>query len=228
MREFVIGDIHGCAGALRALLDLVQPEKTDTFVFLGDYIDRGPDSCAVVDTIIRLHQACNVIAIAGNHEKMLLESRESTAALKEWLVQGGRATLESYTRHGQGEGLAAVPPNHWEFLAERTRAYWETDKHIFVHASLDPDLDMDKQPDWLLLWQTFSDPTRHKSGKQIVCGHTAQRTGWPARFDGGICIDTYAYGGGWLTCFETTKRSFWQTNELGGHRTFDLDTLLRP
>jgi serine/threonine protein phosphatase 1 len=225
MREFVIGDIHGCSRSLSSLLKIIQPGATDTFIFLGDYIDRGPDSCAVLDAIIELNRNCTVIPIAGNHEKMLLQSRAAPSALQEWLIQGGRATLESYARPGFGQELNAIPKRHWEFLNDQILDYWETDQNLFVHASLDPALDMDEQPAFLLFWQPFSDPTNHKSGKQIICGHTSQKSGWPAVFDGGICIDTHAYGGGWLTCFEIDDQKFIQTNERGERRSFDLQSL---
>jgi serine/threonine protein phosphatase 1 len=225
MREFVIGDIHGCLRSLNGLLEIIQPQKADTIVFLGDYIDRGPSSCAVLDTIIELNQKCTIVTLLGNHEKMLLESREDNATFKEWLTQGGRATLRSYAYGDFGLGMDAIPNSHWRFLSDRLLDYWETDCHIFVHASLDPDLEMNEQPDFLLFWQPFTDPTNHKSGKQIICGHTSQKSGWPAVFGGGICIDTYAHGGGWLTCFEIGTQQFIQTNERGERRTFDLHSL---
>jgi serine/threonine protein phosphatase 1 len=228
MREFVVGDIHGCLHSLRGLLDIIRPEKTDTVVFLGDYVDRGPDSCGVLDTIIELNRTCTVVPISGNHEKMFLQARQNRDAFREWLNQGGRATIDSYTQHGYRGELAGVPQHHWDFLIQGTLDYWETERHIFVHASLDPSLDMDEQSDLLLRWQVFRDPTHHKSGKQIICGHTSQRAGWPAIFGGGICIDTFVYGGGWLTCFETSEQRFIQTNERGKRRSFDLQSFIGP
>lgn len=225
MREFVIGDIHGCLNALNRLLEIIQPRKSDTIVFLGDYVDRGWDSCGVIDTIIDLNQKCTVVSILGNHEQMMIESRNDGEAYKQWLNQGGRATLHSYGRRGLGWDLQGVPKAHWDFLTEQVLDYWETDRNIFVHASLDPELDMNEQPDFLLRWQVFRDPTRHKSGRQIICGHTSQRSGWPAIFGGGVCIDTFAYGGKWLTCFDIGSQKFIQTNERGEHRLLDAPSL---
>jgi serine/threonine protein phosphatase 1 len=225
MREFAIGDIHGCIGALHQLLEMIQPQKADTIVFLGDYVDRGPDSCGVIDTIIELNRKCTVVSLIGNHEEMMLDSRNNPDAFKEWLNQGGRATLQSYGSRGFGGSLGGVPEAHWDFLNSQVRDYWETDRNIFVHASLDPKLDMVEQSDLLLRWQVFRDPTRHKSGKQIVCGHTSQKLGWPAIFDGGVCIDTYAYGGKWLTCFDLSAQKFIQANERGEHRLFDFPSV---
>ena len=103
---------------------------------------------------------------------------------------------------------------------------WSSDsRFLYIHASLDPKLDLNEQPDFLLFWQQFQPGMTHKSGKRILCGHTAQRDGQPALFAGGICIDTFAYGGGWLTCFETTSQTFLQANERGEQRQFDLRSL---
>jgi serine/threonine protein phosphatase 1 len=225
MRELAIGDIHGCVRAFEGLLEIIQPTRSDTIVLLGDYVDRGPDSCGVLDMILELNRSCTVIALTGNHEKMMLQARSELHTIGEWVKQGGEATLNSYHRRGMGHGLNAVPKPHWQFLEEQTLDYWQTDRHIFVHASLDPKLDLDEQPEFLLFWQPFIDPTEHKSGKPIVCGHTSQKSGVPARFTGGICIDTWAHGGGWLTCFDTSAGKFIQTNERGEHRTLGLDAL---
>lgn len=225
MRELAIGDIHGCARAFNSLLEMLKPERNDMIILLGDYIDRGPDSCAVLEMIVELNQRCTVIALAGNHEKMLSRARLEFASFTEWLIQGGDTTLDSYMRHGYVREIEAIPAPHWKFLTEQTLDYWETDEHIYVHASIDPELDLDDQPDFLLFWQAFADPTIHKSGKQMICGHASQKSGIPAVFDKGICIDTFAHGGGWLTCLDSAKKTFIQTNERGEHRTFSLETI---
>jgi serine/threonine protein phosphatase 1 len=225
MRELAIGDIHGCARAFENLLEIVQPARSDTVILLGDYVDRGPDSCGVLEMILDLNRRCTVIALTGNHEKMMLQARSEPLSIGEWVKLGGEATLDSYHRRGLGRGLGAVPESHWQFLEEQTLDYWQTDRHIFVHASLDPQLDLEEQPEFLLFWQPFTDPTLHKSGKPIICGHTSQKSGLPARFAGGICIDTWAHGDGWLTCFDTLGGKFVQTNRLGQQRAFDLDAL---
>jgi serine/threonine protein phosphatase 1 len=227
MREFAIGDIHGCARSLRKLLEILKPHQSDTIILLGDYIDRGADSCDAIEMILELNRQCTVVALAGNHEKMFLRAQSEPEMLTEWLTQGGRATLDSYRRRGHERDIASIPRPHWQFLAGQTLDYWETDERIFVHASIDPELDLPEQPDFLLFWQPFTDPTVHKSGKQIVCGHASQKSGLPALFDGGICIDTWAYGGGWLTCLDTLNQTFIQTNEAGAHRTFDLQALTK-
>lgn len=225
MRELAFGDIHGCARAFRTLLDILKPGPSDTIILLGDYIDRGPDSCEVIDMILELNRRCTVIPLAGNHEKMLLQARAEPQTLGEWLKQGGQATLDSYSLRGYGGTIEGIPAHHRNFLSEQLLDYWETDDSIFVHASIDPDLDLSEQPDFLLFWQQFTDPTLHKSGKRIICGHTSQKSGLPALFDGGLCIDTWVYGRGWLTCFDPADETFIQANDSGEHRSFDLATL---
>ena len=97
----VIGDIHGHARALDALLEIVRPEADDTLVTLGDVIDRGPDSRGVLDTLIELGSICQVIPILGNHEEMMLAAIKSSVDLRSWVEFGGAETLESYGRGGR-------------------------------------------------------------------------------------------------------------------------------
>jgi len=225
MRELAVGDIHGCAAAFHALLELIKPEPADTIILLGDYINKGRDSCEVIDTILELNRQCTVVALAGNHEKMLIRARAEPETLGEWLKQGGEATLDSYQRHGYRREIEGIPAAHWKFFTEQMLDYWETEDSIFVHATIDPELDLAEQPDFLLFWQRFKNPTVHQSGRRIICGHASQKSGWPAVFDNGICIDTWACGGGWLTCFDVGEQSFVQCNADGERRVFDLQDL---
>ena len=71
-RIITIGDVHGCSVALRTLIEAIQPTPLDTLVFLGDYIDRGPDSRGVIEQVIALGERCQVVPLLGNHEEMLL------------------------------------------------------------------------------------------------------------------------------------------------------------
>lgn len=71
-RIIAIGDIHGCAKALKTLVDAIQPTEQDTLVFLGDYIDRGPESRGVIEQVMALGNHCTVVPLLGNHEEMLL------------------------------------------------------------------------------------------------------------------------------------------------------------
>ncbi len=130
-RTLAIGDIHGCAAALEALIAAVRPRAEDRIVTLGDSIDRGPDSRGVLDRLIDLEGRCHLVPLLGNHDQMLLDVRAGTKPIY-WLLDiGGTATLDAY---GPGRDLALIPESHFEFL-ESCRDFHETDDHIFVHAN---------------------------------------------------------------------------------------------
>ena len=212
-RILAIGDVHGCDTALAALLDQIQPALDDTVVFLGDLIDRGPDSRGVIDRIINLKRDSAVINILGNHDEWLLESLDREEPRLTWIAAGGLATLKSY-----GGDLKNIPQSHIKFLRAMVE-FWQTTSHIFVHASVDPTLPLEQQPmDWLRWNALTGDEVPHNSGKIVVCGHTSIASGLPAHGKGYVCIDTKAHAGQWLTCLDTESNLFWQANQRGEHR----------
>lgn len=214
MRTFAIGDIHGCNTALAGLLARVRPEPEDRFVFLGDYIDRGPASREVIESLLGLSKTCSTVFLRGNHEVMILEAREDPLKANLWQSYGGLETVLSYSATFPKNWVPVIPPSHWEFF-QRTIRYLETATHIFVHACLDPELEMNEQPDRLLFWEYFDQVRPHKTGKRIVCGHTPQRSGFANDMGFAVCIDTGAAVGGWLTCLDTSSGKYWQANEQG-------------
>ncbi len=217
MRTLAIGDIHGCNTALLSLLNKVQPLREDRIVFLGDYIDRGPASRQVIEACLELGKTSSPAFIRGNHEAMILAARESDLKSDIWQNCGGLETLSSYSADFRQDWVSAIPDSHWGFF-ERTARFVETDMHIFVHACLDPELDMNHQPDWLLYWEYFGRLRPHKSRKRIVCGHTPQHSGEILDVGFAACIDTGAAVGGWLTCLDTGSGKYWQANENGNTR----------
>jgi len=218
-RHLAIGDIHGCINALRSLLDYVRPDADDTLITLGDYVDRGPDSRAVLDFIIELAKAHNVVPLRGNHEIMMLDSREKQSWLHAWLRYGGDATLRSYAPLEDGAGsFADIPDSHIDFLENKLVSYYECESHFFVHANADANIALEDQSDANLYWRRYGDPERHCSGKIMVCGHTPQQSGVPISNPNSICIDTQAYGDGWLSCLEVERGTIWQANEAGETR----------
>jgi len=221
MRTLAIGDIHGCNGALTTLLQRVAPSREDYVVFLGDYIDRGPDSKGVLETLLKLQHECRTVFLRGNHEVMMLEAVGSNFKTNQWHSFGGLETLYSYDGHYREDWASLIPEEHWKFL-KRTQKFWETETNIFVHACLDPELDMADQPDWLLYWEQFERMCPHKSGKRIVCGHTCQRSGEIEDAGFAVCIDTGAALRGWLTCLDVDSNGFWQANERGQIKTGNL------
>jgi serine/threonine protein phosphatase 1 len=219
-RLLAIGDIHGCFTAFTALAKFVPFRSDDVLVTLGDYVDRGPDTAAVLDWLIAWRDDHTLFPLRGNHEIMMLEARTDRSAQSRWLGYGGEQTLESYSHLGDEGSLVDVPESHWEFLEQDLLPYHETETHIFVHANLYPDVELVDQPDYMLYWEEFGDPPEHESGKIMVCGHTSQKSGYPKSVGHAICIDTRVYGvGGWLTCLDVATGQYWQANERGQTRS---------
>jgi serine/threonine protein phosphatase 1 len=218
MRHLAIGDIHGCFTALTKLAEFVPFRPEDVVVTLGDYVDRGPDSCKVLDWLVWYFGKGHLVPLRGNHEEMMLGARHNKEALHGWLACGGSTALKSYSPFGDSGSLVDVPETHWEFLENQTRKYFETKTHFFVHANAHPEIPLDEQPDFMLLWEPFVEPAPHESGKVMVCGHTQQRSGRPWNIGHAVCIDTWAYGGGWLTCLDVGSGRYWQANQKGETR----------
>ena len=96
MRTFAIGDVHGCYTALTALLEALQLQDDDQLVFLGDLVDRGPDSFRVVERVRELVDSDRAVCLLGNHEEMLLSAQDDPSDLMFWMQVGGAAALRSY------------------------------------------------------------------------------------------------------------------------------------
>lgn len=212
-RTLAIGDIHGCSRALDTLLALVNFGRNDLLVTLGDYIDRGPDSRGVIGRLLEMREREQLVALRGNHEIMMLQARDEPESLDSWRRGGGEETLASY-----GGSLDGVPARHWNFIENCCLDFWENSTHFFVHAGAFPDLELADQPDYKLFWERFDFPARHISGKVMVCGHTSQKSGLPINIGHAICLDTWAYGRGWLSCLDTASGRMWQANQAGESR----------
>lgn len=215
MRTIAIGDIHGCSLALSVLLEWIAPRAEDRIVFLGDYIDRGPNSRDVIDQVLELSARCEVVPLLGNHEVLMLGSLATGMPNPFWLHQcGGNETLISY-----GGVLENVPVTHREFF-RTCRRHFETPTHFFVHANYDANKSLEEQGEHLLLWQHLSGfiPLPHDSGKTAVVGHTPQRTGEILDIGHLQCIDTACFAGGWLTALDVATKQVWQANRFGERR----------
>ncbi len=209
-RIYAIGDIHGCADRLLHLHqeiaeDLAQrPVEAPLLVHIGDYVDRGPDSAAVVRRL-----ACGeplpgvaTVNLVGNHEETMLHALDGErAAATDWLFSGGREALASWDiePNSPRDGwLPALPPTDVAFL--RGLALWHREgDYLFVHAGLRPGVPLDEQArqDMLTIRQPFL--TYEQSfGMVVVHGHTP--TSKPMVKANRIGIDTGAVFGGRLTC----------------------------
>jgi Calcineurin-like phosphoesterase len=182
---------------------------------LGDYINRGPSSKGVIESLIELSHQCRLVPLLGNHDQKLLEAR-SGLHMMTWIGMGGFATLASY---GTSRDLDLIPDEHYQFL-ESCLDYYETDTHIFVHASSFPNSPMDAQPVMLLRWESIRDmsPGPHETGKIVIVGHTSQKNGEILDLGHVKCIDTYCYGGGWLTALDVQTGEVWQADREGNMR----------
>jgi len=227
MRTFAIGDIHGCSHAFDLLLAAIELQPDDLLITLGDYVDRGPDSKGVLDRLIALQSTACLVALRGNHEVMMLEAREDVTRALQWARVGGIETLESYGALGINNLLQDVPAAHWKFMEETCVPYYETDTHFFVHANAYYDMPLAEQPEEMLYWQTFGRGAAHVSGKTMICGHTSQKSGLPVNYGHSICLDTWAYGNGWLTCLDVMTGQLWQANQEGQQRQAHLDDFLQ-
>ena len=200
-KTYVIGDIHGCSQALDDLLKIMEPiHQDDTIIFIGDYIDRGPDSKGVVDIILNLRKKYGkTITLMGNHEFMFANALKDIG-VTDFLAMGGDATFNSY-------GIALdtlqdihtkIPREHLIFFQELL-PYWEDQNNIYVHAGLQPGVHLTQQSmDWLLWAREDFINLTYNFGKKVIFGHTPFDK--PKTDDNKIGIDTGAVYGGHLTC----------------------------
>ena len=216
-RLIAIGDIHGCSLALDALIEAIQPQADDIIVTLGDYVDRGSDSKGVIDRLIALGKRCQLKPLYGNHEEMMLEVVRDDQPPFRWLQFGGVETLDSYGFCGD---MSVISPEHRQFL-DNLLPYYEDEEVFFVHANYNPKLPLDKQTAHSLRWQKLSEvvPGPHMSGKLAVVGHTHDRGGEIFMVRHLVCLDTFCYGGGWLTAMEFPSRKLWQADQEGKLRS---------
>ncbi len=218
--RIAIGDIHGCLTSLETMLEIIKPSTDDLIVTLGDYVDRGPASKGVIDHLIEFQKTHRLIHLMGNHEIQMIRALETTHDKERFLSDmcGGKDTLDSY-----GGSFDDIPDNHWEFIRS-ANLYHELEDHILVHAGLTSETPVDMQDQETYYYQRFYTQKPHISGKTIVCGHTIQGD-IPNNQGHAICLDTCAYGGGWLSALDLDTGNIWQTNELGQSREMQLSDL---
>ena len=173
-----IGDIHGCILSLNALLARLDDEfgTSRTYIFLGDFVDRGPDSKGVIDRLIEFSCTHNCEFIRGNHDQMLLNYYADNTNL-EYLSSGGAQTLESYYKDCPDGKL---PYAHLKFLIN-SKLFVETTEFVFVHGGLPPELSVrealdDKSWHSSFLWERRHLEKEHNEWeKTVVFGHTPVR-----------------------------------------------------
>lgn len=236
-RLIAVGDIHGHFQMLLDLIEQVAPRDDDQFVFLGDYIDRGPESPDVIDWLINFKKLYpQTIFLRGNHEQMLLDA-VSAAERKQngrnnflddflalrgngmpnpvfyFVSCGGMETLAAYcpeqSKSDPCAVLAGIPPDHLDFL-QQTQFYYLQDPFMFVHAGVDPkDINGTKRNNQAFLWSRKPLwKTDKRWDKVVVHGHTPVMEPYFHRSE--INIDTGAGYGAHLTACDVLTKQIWQ------------------
>lgn len=221
MATYIIPDIHGCIKTLRRLIDCkLGVTINDKLYFLGDYIDRGPDSAGVVDYLINLKESgFNVNFLLGNHEQMLLDSFDSKANLNIWLQNSGLVTLKSYgiktlSKHNI---LNSIPSKHFDFYKELKPYCIVNEKYVLVHGGINytsenPFGDINE-----ILWSRFDQvPDDFMPSYIFICGHNLRpidfiirdiqlRQKRIFRLDAGCVFKGFLPGTGYLTALNIDK-----------------------
>lgn len=230
-RLYAVGDVHGRLDLFNDLLKAIKKDaksfagKTQ-LILLGDYIDRGPESAGVIETIVSGGLPCDKqICLRGNHEEAMLNFADGSPAAYGWLQYGGLEALQSYGIKTEelikGSGnpmkrlrdalLDAVPKAHMQFLKRLPFSYTNGD-YFFVHAGVRPKVPLLAQDLGDMLWIREDFLKYKKPFEQfIIHGHTI--TTEPDVQTNRIGIDTGAYKTGVLTCLvmEGAERRFMMT-----------------
>jgi len=232
IRVYAIGDIHGRLDLLKQLLGMIEaaeeswPAEHAILIFLGDYVDRGPDSRGVIELLrTGLPERFEHAFLRGNHEEMMLQSLQSAEYFDLWAINGGLATARSYgleiaenTPVRELDSFAicqelaeAVPQSHKDFMRALPIKV-EAGDYLFVHAGVRPNVPLNAQTDrdCLLIRDEFL-TYQGDFGKVVVHGHTPVPE--PESHHNRIGIDTGAFYTGRLTavCLDERTRRFIST-----------------
>jgi serine/threonine protein phosphatase 1 len=187
-----IGDIHADRVRLSALLGKLDPRR---LVFLGDYIDRGPESRDVVEVLLELrYREPSPIFLSGNHEIGLLAFLSRRLSFLEYAWMGGLSTIRSYVGEAiedvRSELVAAMPRPHFEFLSD-CKPYFETDQFVASHAGINPARPESRELAEVVLGRhpSLFHSSIHLS-KLVICAHYLQPTHTPFIGNGVICLNT--------------------------------------
>ncbi len=217
-RLYAIGDVHGCYAEMQSLLDMIKadhtalPEKECIIVFLGDLIDRGPESQKVLESLISSPpDFAKTYALIGNHEEMFLRAlKDDPILIPDWLTYGGDTCVQSYGL--DPEKLRGLDPADMQvvlkkYIPQSHIDYIETlydsinfGDYLLVHAGIDPALDRDAQDPRKVRWirEPFLSYTK-PLGYRVVHGHTITETFEPVITHNRVGLDTGCYDTGILS-----------------------------
>lgn len=204
---FVVGDIHGCFDKLYVLMDKIPINyDQDQLIFIGDYIDRGPNSFDVVNYLIDFKKLVpKTIFLKGNHEDMLQNYLDGSDRFT-YLLNGGQRTLDEYLNRSNNPISFPIPAEHLEFF-NSLHLYYQTEEYIFVHAGLRKKVPLESQEEMDLLWiRDDFIQTDFNFGKRVIFGHTPFKK--PLLRTNKIGIDTGAVYGNRLTCVQLPEIEF--------------------
>jgi len=222
---YAVGDIHGESEMLSELLGKLPLTAGDRVIFVGDYVDRGPDSKGVVEKLIAFSREHACEFLLGNHESMFLDflgwQGSDYFGGDAFLMNGGDRTLASYDyfrQVGPGQPAFKLPKQHADFF-RRLKLYHREGDYLFVHAGIGRDLLAETEVEWALkrahtedlLWDRATADLPHELGVTIVYGHTPSpdfQVRWNPPFS--IGIDTGAVYGGRLTAIRLPDETLFQ------------------
>jgi len=167
---YFIGDIHGCARTFTELLfEVIGVRRSDRIFLLGDYIDRGPDSAAVIDIILTMiKKEYTIFPLMGNHELMLLQSLRDPVFAAQWTLNGGRAAMDSWKTNDPTK----IPAHHIDFI-KGLKYYFKVGDFIAVHAGLNFSVEKPLEDTESMLWIRNDSVDRTKiKGRKLIVGHT--------------------------------------------------------
>jgi serine/threonine protein phosphatase 1 len=217
LRLYVVGDIHGRADLLKMMLDLIdadlrtRPIKKTAELYIGDYLDRGPNASEVIELLSAAPPVAQQrICLMGNHEQIFLDFLRDPSVISSWMGLGGLETLSSYglrpklslqpaeIKSIHSGLLACLPHSHAQFI-KQLRPSYSVGGYFFAHAGVRPGVRLEDQMPDDLLWirEPFLSSTKN-FGAMVVHGHTPLTE--PLILPNRICIDTGAYVTGVLTC----------------------------
>jgi serine/threonine protein phosphatase 1 len=213
MRSYVVGDIHGCVSELEKLIEHLPLDHGDRVIFLGDYIDRGPDSKGVVSYLLDLQKAAHIetIFLKGNHEDMFLDFLGFPGNHGDvFLINGGQATLTSYGTSTQSLDIAEqLPDSHLNFY-QNLKPFCLLEPYLCVHAGIQPLKKLSEQNETEMLWirgEFIRNP--HTLPFTVLFGHTPHKE---ALFDlpYKIGLDTGLVYGNKLSCLAIEEKVLYQ------------------